>query len=108
MLASIKEAPNDKMVKVLQEKLEKLEEDLKFLEEHLKKDLRITRFGNQELVDELEKKEDDKIYAEWLDSQQKQRDMEAQRKLMTEQEGNLDALDSKEALFFEIRAILNQ
>jgi hypothetical protein len=30
-----------------------------------------------DLVDELEKKEDEKIYEEWLDNQQKERDMEA-------------------------------
>ena len=108
---SLKEASNDAIKKAVQEKLVKLNEDLQYIEQHLQKDLRITRFvnsqGNQELVDELEKKEDDKIYAEWLDNQQRERDMEAQRKLLTEQD-NLDHLDQKEALFFEIKKILNQ
>lgn len=102
------------MIKAVEEKMVKLNEDLQFIEEHLKKDLRITRFnnssGNKLLVDNIEKMEDDKIYAEWLDNQQKEREMEKQRKLMTEQDSHTigTGLDQKEGLFFEIKKILNQ
>ena len=82
LLESLKEAgSNDKMVKAVQEKLGKIEKDLLYIEQFLLKDLRISRFVNRQggvdLVDELEKKEDEKIYEEWLDNQQKERDMEA-------------------------------
>lgn len=60
------------MIKAVEDKMVKLNEDLQFIEEHLKKDLRITRFnnssGNKLLVDNIEKMEDDKIYAEWLET----------------------------------------
>ena len=78
---------------------------------YLLKDLRITRFVNRDggvdLVDELEKKEDEKIYEEWLDNQRKERELEAQKKQLTEQD-TLVTLDQKEALFFEIKKILTQ
>ena len=82
LLDSLKEAgSNDKMVRAVQEKLGKLEKDLQYIDQYLLKDLRISRFVNRQggvdLVDELEKKEDEKIYEEWLDNQQKERDMEA-------------------------------
>jgi hypothetical protein len=109
---SIKEAQGEKMIKALQEKMVRIKEDLECIEDHLNKDLRVTRFnnssGNRLLVDNIEKMEDDKIYAEWLDNQQKEREMEKQRKLMTEQDSHLSGLDQKEGLFFEIKKILNQ
>ena len=99
------------MIKALQEKLATIKEDLQCIDDHLKRDLRVTRFnnssGNRLLVDNIEKMEDDKIYAEWLDNQQKERELEKQRKLMTEQD-NTASLDLKESLFFEIKKILNQ
>jgi hypothetical protein len=77
---SIVEAQGDKMIKALEEKLATITEDLKCIDDHLKKDLRVTRFnnssGNRLLVDNIEKMEDDKIYAEWLDNQQKQNELE--------------------------------
>ena len=108
---SIVEAQGDKMIKALEEKLATITEDLKCIDDHLKKDLRVTRFnnssGNRLLVDNIEKMEDDKIYAEWLDNQQKQNELEKQRKLMTEQD-NTTSLNLKESLFFEIKKILEQ
>ena len=69
---SIVEAQGEKMIKALQEKLAMIKEDLKCIDDHLKRDLRVTRFnnssGNRLLVDNIEKMEDDKIYAEWLDN----------------------------------------
>jgi hypothetical protein len=54
-----------------------LDKDLMTIDKHLKKDLRISRYGKNELIDDIEDQENKKIYQEWLEAQQKKREEEA-------------------------------
>jgi len=73
-------------------------------------DLRVSRFGKKELIEDIENAENKKIYQDWLDEQEKKNEgEEAKKKFASSNQipetEALAHLDQKEALFFEIKKI---
>lgn len=65
--AYTKSDKKDALIKRLKQEISQLEDDLKKIDEHLKKDLRVSRFGKKELIEDIEDQENKKIYQEWLE-----------------------------------------
>ena len=74
----------------------------------MKKDLRVSRFGNEELIEDIEDQENKKKYQDWVEEQEMKNEAEEVKKKFENQipeSEALDHLDEKEALFFEIKKI---
>lgn len=94
-------------MKRLKKDIAQLEDDLLKIEQHLKKDLRVSRFGNEELIEDIEDQENKKKYQDWVDEQERKNEAEEAKKFENQipESEALVHLDEKEALFFEIKKI---
>lgn len=68
----------------------------------------MSRFGNEELIEDIEDQENNKKYQDWVDEQERKNEAEEVKKKFENQVPESEALvhlDEKEALFFEIKKI---